>query len=125
MRKMNENTLTNLLSLSEVLLATEGKLLNPTYSEEDFVFTSITIDSRNCVEGSFFVPLVGNLDGHDFILSAAENGAKTVFSDFMQSFMKEIASFIDCLALFRKPHNVCLAKMAAIMGKFQISKKLL
>ena len=103
MRKMNENTLTNLLSLSEVLLATEGKLLNPTYSEEDFVFTSITIDSRNCVEGSFFVPLVGNLDGHDFILSAAENGAKTVFvSDFYAKFHeKEIASFIDSgLCLF-------------------------
>ena len=53
MSKLKENTLANLLSLGEVLLATEGRLLNPTYNEEDFVFTSIAIDSRNCVEGAF------------------------------------------------------------------------
>lgn len=128
MRKMNENTLANLLSLSEVLLATGGRLLNPTYNEEDFVFTSITIDSRNCVEGSFFVPLVGNLDGHDFILSAAENGAKSVFvSDFYAKFHeKEIASFINSgLCLISVSHTMyALQNMAAYyVEKFPKLKK--
>ena len=102
MKKMTSSTeknrAANLLSLHEVLEATRGSLVNENFNEHDFVFESISIDSRNCTHNSFFVPLVGrSLDGHDFILSAKDNGAKTVFvTDFYRMNNKEkVASFID------------------------------
>lgn len=42
----------------------------------DFTITNITIDSRKCTEGSLFVAMPGSTtDGHDFVVTAARNGA--------------------------------------------------
>lgn len=127
-KKMKHNMKTNLLSLDEVLFATEGRLLNDNFDANTFVFTSIATDSRNCLEGSFFVPLVGNLDGHKFILSAAENGAKSVFVTefFLKFHEKEIASFIEAgLCVIAVSHTMyALQNMAAYyVKKFPNLKK--
>ena len=37
--------------------------------------SGFTIDSRKAVAGDLFVALVANRDGHDYINSAAKNGA--------------------------------------------------
>ena len=74
-----ENT-DSLLKLSEVLEATDGKLLNPSYDEKEFCFTSVQTDSRNVGENSLFVPLIGEFqDGHVYIPQAVEKGASAVF----------------------------------------------
>ncbi|MCR4822720.1 MAG: UDP-N-acetylmuramoyl-tripeptide--D-alanyl-D-alanine ligase [Treponema sp.] len=70
----------SLLKLSETLEAVGGILLNQDFSEENFCFTSVETDSRNVVEKSLFVPLIGEFqDGHSYIPKALEKGASAVF----------------------------------------------
>lgn len=127
-KKHSTSVANNLLSLQEVLLSTEGRLIESDFDENNFVFTSIAIDSRNCKEGSFFVPLVGSLDGHDFILSAAENGAKTVFINeyYLKFHEREAASFVEAgLCVIVVSHTMyALQNMAAYyVSKFPQLKK--
>ena len=76
---MNES----LLSFSEVLESLSelgGKILNDSFDASAFCFTNVETDSRNVVEKTLFVPLVGERqDGHNFIQSAIEKGASVVF----------------------------------------------
>lgn len=76
---MNES----LLSFSEVLESLSelgGKILNDSFDASAFCFTNVETDSRNVVEKTLFVPLVGERqDGHNFIQSAIEKGACVVF----------------------------------------------
>ena len=76
---MNES----LLSLSEVLESLAeigGRLLNGSFAEPSFCFKSVETDSRNVVEKTLFVPLVGERqDGHNFIQPAIDKGASVVF----------------------------------------------
>lgn len=61
------------ISISEILVATGGKLLS---GNTDAVIDSVCIDSRQVKNNSLFVPIVGERsDGHDFIKSAFESGA--------------------------------------------------
>ncbi|KRM58948.1 hypothetical protein C5L31_000704 [Secundilactobacillus malefermentans] len=41
--------------------------------------SSVSFDSRKVTDGTLFVPLSGNRDGHDFIKSAIDNGAVATF----------------------------------------------
>ncbi len=63
------------LSIRELLLATNGLLVTGNELEE---IQSIEIDSRKSKLGDVFVAIIGeNLDGHNFMQSALNNGCKT------------------------------------------------
>ena len=70
----------SLLKLPEILEAVGGVLLNGDFPSENFCFMNVQTDSRNVVEKSLFVPLIGeNQDGHSYIPQALEKGASAVF----------------------------------------------
>ena len=70
----------SLLKLSETLEAVGGVLLNRDYDPQDFCFTSVQTDSRNVVEKTLFVPLIGEFqDGHSYVAQALDKGASAVF----------------------------------------------
>lgn len=63
------------LTVSELVLATNGKLLSK--NENDCIY-DVVIDSRKANDKNAFVAIIGeNLDGHKFMQSAYENGCKT------------------------------------------------
>jgi UDP-N-acetylmuramoyl-tripeptide--D-alanyl-D-alanine ligase len=63
------------LTVEELVLATKGKLI---YGNEKDLVNDIVIDSRKANKENVFVAIIGeNLDGHEFINSAYENGCKT------------------------------------------------
>ena len=69
----------SLLTLEQLLSAVNGQLIESS-SKKNFGFTSVVTDSRNVVNGSLFVPLVGEFqDGHKYIPQAMEKGAAVVF----------------------------------------------
>lgn len=82
-----ENQAKSLMSLDQVLSAVDGIVLSKKENVKSFCFTSVATDSRNCKELSLFIPLVGSVDGHDYIEKAFENGARSVFvTDFYVRF---------------------------------------
>ena len=61
------------LHLSEIIEATNGHIIS---GSEDVLITSVTTNSRKAVEGSLFIPIIGeNADGHTYIGNAVSNGA--------------------------------------------------
>ncbi len=69
----------SLLSVGELLEATDGELLNN--SAAGAIFTSVQTDSRNVEKNTLFVPLIGeNQDGHKYIPQGIEKGASIVFA---------------------------------------------
>ncbi|MDF7639486.1 UDP-N-acetylmuramoyl-tripeptide--D-alanyl-D-alanine ligase [Lactobacillus sp. ESL0791] len=57
-------------------LAEIAKALGATCSgNSETIITSVAFDSRKIKEGGLFIPLKGERDGHDFIVSAINNGA--------------------------------------------------
>lgn len=65
-----------LLTLQELLSGTKGTLIG---ARENCEFTSVQTDSRNVVNGTLFVPLVGEFqNGHKYIPQALEKGATVV-----------------------------------------------
>lgn len=65
-------------SIGQVVAAAGGQLIS---GDPDSLLTSIAIDSRKVLPGSLFVPLIGSrVNGHDFIESAIQNGARAVIS---------------------------------------------
>ncbi|MGL6105808.1 UDP-N-acetylmuramoyl-tripeptide--D-alanyl-D-alanine ligase [Romboutsia sp.] len=63
------------LTISELLLATKGKLVIG--NENDRIY-DVVIDSRKANESNVFVAIIGeSLDGHKFMQSAYEKGCKT------------------------------------------------
>lgn len=86
----------SLLNLSEILEAVGGILLNQDFDSGNFCFTSVVTDSREVVENSLFVPLIGEFqDGHSYVPKALENGASAVFiskktsKNLLEDFKKE------------------------------------
>lgn len=67
------------LTVSEVVEAVQGQLFNSIAGEIEIA--SVEFDTRNIQQGSLFVPLKGNRDGHDFIQNAFDDGAILTFSD--------------------------------------------
>ena len=76
MTSVNDEKEKTLMTLSELLNSTEGRLVgNP----EGFYFTSVQTDSRNVTRGTMFVPLVGEFqNGHKYVPQAIEAGASVV-----------------------------------------------
>ena len=66
------------LSLKEIAEATKGSFIGET-KDEGRMISRVSIDSRQCGEGTLFVPLKGeNVDGHQYIDSAMEAGALVI-----------------------------------------------
>lgn len=66
------------LSVGEIVKATGGKLL---CGSEDTLITSVSTNSKEILENSLFVPLIGErTDAHDFIAQAFANGGAAVFT---------------------------------------------
>ncbi|MFL2100508.1 UDP-N-acetylmuramoyl-tripeptide--D-alanyl-D-alanine ligase [Desemzia sp. FAM 23991] len=65
-----------MISLSVKETAQALKSLNDTSKWDNVEITAVGFDTRKMVSGSLFVPLIGESDGHQFIQSAIENGAK-------------------------------------------------
>ncbi|WKY43880.1 UDP-N-acetylmuramoyl-tripeptide--D-alanyl-D-alanine ligase [Eubacteriaceae bacterium ES2] len=66
------------LSFKEIIKITGGRLLK---GGDQGCIDGIAIDSRQCRESDLYIPIVGeNNNGHDFIASAHENGAKIILT---------------------------------------------
>ena len=73
----------NSLTISELLIATKGKLVIGSENEN---IKDIVIDSRKANKDNVFVAVIGeNLDGHKFMQSAYENGCKTFIKNASSS----------------------------------------
>lgn len=69
-----------LLNLEEILCAVNGTFIGSEKNRALFGFTSVATDSRNVIEGTLFVPLIGQVqDGHKYVPSAVEKGASVIF----------------------------------------------
>lgn len=61
------------ISIAEIISATGGHLLSGNTAD---TISSVCIDTRKIEKNSLFIPLIGEqVDGHDFIKDAFENGA--------------------------------------------------
>lgn len=67
----------SLLGFDALVKAVDGSVLKRT---DNFSFSSVATDSRNCVSGTLFVPLIGQKqNGHIYIPQALAKGASVVF----------------------------------------------
>lgn len=67
-----------LLSISEIVKATDGELL---CGDEQLKINAVSTNSKEVKEGTLFVPIIGErVDAHDFIGSAMELGATAAFT---------------------------------------------
>ncbi len=119
----------SLMTLDAVVHAVEGRVLSKESANAAFCFTSVATDSRNCVENSLFIPLIGSADGHDFIEKACDNGARTVFvTDFYSGFhSSDIRSLSDAgICVISVSHTMyALQKLAAaFLESFTSLKKI-
>ena len=119
----------SLMQLEEVLSAVEGTLLSKEFNSANFCFTSVVADSRNCTELSLFIPLVGSVDGHDYIEKAFENGARTVLvNEFYAGFhTNEIRSFSSkgmCVISVSHTMYALQNLAAAYLARFTSLKKI-
>ena len=68
------------LTIKELILASEGQLVSK--CNEETIVSNIVIDSRKAGKDSAFVAIVGeNLDGHNFINLAINQGCKTIIKN--------------------------------------------
>lgn len=68
------------LTIKELILASEGQLVSK--CNEETLVNDIVIDSRKASKDNAFVAIVGeNLDGHDFINLAINQGCKTIIKN--------------------------------------------
>lgn len=63
------------LTIKELVIATQGKLV---LGNENYTVNDVIIDSRKANKNNVFVAIIGeNLDGHNFMQSAYDNGCRT------------------------------------------------
>ena len=76
-------------TLNEIAQAVDGKLVN---SEKTDQIEEVSFDTRTLREGSLFIPLTADRNGHDFIQSAIDKGARaTLWSDPIDKAPQDIA----------------------------------
>ena len=76
------NEIKSLLSLEKILTSINGIYIGSENNKKLFCFTNVVTDSRNVVENSLFVPLVGEFqNGHIYVDQAVEKGATVIFID--------------------------------------------
>ncbi len=77
MKNLTTDSMTNTITLSDLLSGTQGRLR----SQIGQNFSSIVTDSRKDVRGKIFLALKGDThDGHQFLQQVVENGASVVIS---------------------------------------------
>lgn len=70
--------ISSLLQIETLIDAVNGVLIGT--KSNNYGFSSVSIDSRECTKGSLFVPLIGTVqNGHKYIKQALQNGASVVF----------------------------------------------
>jgi len=131
------------LTIQEITEACNGTLFVPngmadTFDpgKEDFspslrehinrIVTGVSTDSRSITKGSLFVPIVGgNFDGHNYIVTAAENGAACaltenpeVKADIPLIIVKSTRrALMDLASYYRHKHNVTVVAITGSAGK--------
>lgn len=71
-----------MLSINNIIKSTGGKCHNIGNIENDYVFSYLSIDSREIKKNSVYLAFVGeNNDGHDFANNAVMAGAKCIIVD--------------------------------------------
>ncbi len=106
---------TNLLTIEELLNATNGTLFNTDFEKNESVlgkfFTSVAIDSRNSTDNSLFIPLMGEKqDGHNYVEQAVTNGATIIL--VQKSSLGEFSNLYEklgCKAVFIIVENTLTA----------------
>ena len=82
-----------MISLTIKEIAAAVGALNDTSMWSDQEIISVDFDTRKLVKESLFVPLIGNNDGHQFILKAIENGARaSLWSKSLKDLPFEVAA---------------------------------
>lgn len=68
-----------MLNIGELKIASNGKIIN---GQNNYVPQNYVIDSREVIQGDFFVPIVGErTDGHKYIINTVKQGACGFFID--------------------------------------------
>ena len=103
------------MTIGEIVKATGARLESGKKDVSNIPVTGVNFDSRNLKEGSLFVPLKGQHDGHDYIKSAEENGAVATFlgKDHVDSLPISIPALIvdDPLKSFQNLSRYYLTKI--------------
>jgi len=114
------------IEIQDIVSAVGGRLLGVV--ESPVWITSISIDTRTIVQGALFVPLAGvQVDGHDFIKQAAENGAICALTErqnaptdtgipliYVSSTRRALMALAD---FYRRSHNVKVVAVTGSAGK--------
>jgi len=112
------------LSILEILAACKGQPIGWEINPETTI-SSICTDSRQVQPGSLFVPLLGeNVDGHDYIARALEEGAVCALTErynvtaspaiYVRSTRRAL---MDIAAYFRRKHNIKVVAITGSAGK--------
>lgn len=97
-------------TVEEITQATHGTLY---YAKGHEKTEGVSFDTRKIKEGNLFVPLVAERDGHTFIQSAIEKGAKATFwSEAIEDAPRDIAVIVveDTLLAFQELAKYYLKK---------------
>lgn len=116
------------LTIKELILASEGQLVSK--CSEEILVNDIVIDSRKASKENAFVAIVGeNLDGHDFINLAINQGCKTIIKNKDNNVdieNKEInvievnnteVAFGDIARLYKKKFEIPFIAVTGSVGK--------
>lgn len=116
-----------ILTIHDILRATNGELISKSGAEAGLEFTDITTDSRRVGEGVLFIPLEGErFDGHDFIGSAIEHGAGAALTHKEVRAVKGAAlirvrdtkkALGDIARYYKNKYNVPSAAVTGSVGK--------
>ena len=115
------------LEINDITKAVNGKLINP--AQNPIYITGVCTDTRKIEIGTLFVPIVGErFDGHDYILTAANNGAVCAFTEKENITDEEInipliyvastrRALMDLAAYYRQMHDVKVVAITGSAGK--------
>ncbi|MCL2361096.1 MAG: UDP-N-acetylmuramoyl-tripeptide--D-alanyl-D-alanine ligase [Defluviitaleaceae bacterium] len=112
------------LSILEILAACKGQFIGGEINTEAII-TSICTDSREIQPGGLFVPLCGeNVDGHDYIARALEEGGVCALTErpgiadgpiiYVRSTRRAL---MDIAAYYRRKHNIKVIAITGSAGK--------
>ncbi len=125
------------LTISEILKATQGKLLSEYINTTDgknegslgleLEVSDISTDSRKIKEGDLFIPIIGEkFDGHDYIYQSLSNGAVAALSQKATEvpenkvliIVKDTMSALrELAAYYRAKFNIPIVGVTGSVGK--------
>lgn len=101
------------MEAKEMLSVKNFKFINGT----DVNFDFFTIDTKNIKGNTFFVPLNGRTDGHDYIIDGVKNGIKGFFVEKgYDDIIKEAIKINKDVVIIRTPNNLrALQNLASLV----------